>query len=162
MRANPDVDISSGYMEEFEGNIDNKKTTKTLPLTHAEISDYIKLRNPLNHPAVIFKKSKVESVGGYLHFPLFEDWYLWVRMWKNGAKFANINEPLIHFRVSPEMYKRRGGWKYVKDSAKFQRMLKNNGLISPSQALKASILRGSVYLMPNIIRTWIYINLLRR
>ena len=109
MTKHPEVDISSAWLEEFEGDVTNVKTIKKVPASHSEIKTYIKTRNPLNHPAVIFRKSAVERAGGYKHFPLFEDWYLWARMMQCGARFANIQECLLHFRTSSDMFKRRGG-----------------------------------------------------
>ena len=161
MSANPDIDISSGWIEEFEDVIDNVKSIKKVPSTHQVVSSYIKSRNPLNHPAVIFKKSYVEKAGGYQHFPLFEDWYLWARMFQLGAKFANIQEPLVHFRTSSDMFKRRGGIKYAMDSVRFQWTLHNLGLISSFNAIKSSLVRGAVYIMPNNLRRLIYSKLLR-
>lgn len=161
MNTHPDIDISSAWLEEFETEVENVTSIKKLPGTHTEIENYIKTRNPLNHPAVIFRKSFVERAGGYQHFPLFEDWYLWARMLRNGAKFANIQECLVHFRTSPEMFKRRGGLKYAINSAKFQWMLHKLGIISSYGAIKASILRGLVYVMPNSLRHLIYSKILR-
>lgn len=161
MTKHSEIDISSCWIEEFEINIDNVKSIKKVPGTHEEIEKYICKRNPLNHPAVIFKKSAVEKAGGYQHFPLFEDWYLWARMMKAGARFANLQECLLHFRTSPEMFKRRGGVKYAMDSTRFQWELHKLGLVSSFGALKASILRGAVYLMPNSIRQLVYSKILR-
>lgn len=161
MSENPDIDISGSFIEEFEDSISNKKDIKTAPLTHSEISQYIKSRNPLNHPTVIFRKSAVLNAGGYQHFPLFEDWFLWVRMYLNGKKFANIQEPLLHFRVSKDMYNRRGGFKYAKDSTRFQWMLYQNKLKSLPAFIKDSSIRGTVYLMPTKLREFIYTNFLR-
>ena len=161
MESNPDIDISSAWLEEFEGEITNIKSIKKVPSTHKEVSLYIKSRNPLNHPAVVFKKSSVMKAGGYQHFPLFEDWYLWARMFKAGAKFANIQEPLLHFRTSPEMFKRRGGFKYAIYSAKFQWTLHKLGLISAFSSIKSSIVRGLVYTLPNNLRRLVYSKLLR-
>lgn len=161
MSEHPEVDISSGWLIEFCDSIENRLSLKKVPETHDQICEYIKYRNPLNHPAVILKKSVVENAGGYQHFPLFEDWYLWARMLKEGAFFANIQEPLVYFRTSPEMYKRRGGIRYAINSAKFQWQLHKLGIISILAAIKASIVRGSVYLMPNYIRKAIYSKFLR-
>lgn len=161
MEAHPEIDIISGWLEEFEESPDRPKSIKKVPHTHAEIGEYMKTRNPLNHPAVMFRKKAVEAVDGYKHFPLFEDYYLWVRMFKNGAKFANIQEPLLHFRTSPEMFRRRGGLKYACDCIKFQKELYRLGIINRVSAIKASILRGGVYVMPNSVRKLIYAKLLR-
>lgn len=161
MQANPQIDISSAWLAEFQNDITDVKSIKKVPETHKEIACYIKSRNPLNHPCVIFHKTAVENVGGYKHFPLFEDWYLWARMMKNGAVFANLQTSLLYFRTSPEMFMRRGGFKYAKDSALFQWTLHKLGLISSINALKASIMRGMVYILPNNIRALIYSKLLR-
>ena len=161
MTKHPEVDISSAWLEEFEGDVTNVKTIKKVPALHSEIKTYIKTRNPLNHPAVIFRKSAVERAGGYKHFPLFEDWYLWARMMQSGARFANIQECLLHFRTSSDMFKRRGGMKYAIDSAKFQWRLHKIGLISSYSAIRAIFLIGGVYIMPNFMRRWIYSKLLR-
>lgn len=161
MKEHPDVDISSSWIEEFENNIENVTSIRKVPITHEKIARFIKKRNPLNHPAVIFRKSSVLKSGGYMHFPLFEDWYLWARMMTNGCRFANIPECLLHFRTSLNMMKRRGGFKYAKDNFKFQNELCRLGLISRLNAFTSGIVRGIVYLMPNTLRTLVYINLLR-
>ena len=161
MSDNPNIDISSAWIEEFEGELKNVKSIRKVPETYQEISTYIKSRSPLNHPVVIFKKSVVESSGGYQHFPLFEDYYLWARMFKNCAKFANIQKPLLHFRTSSDMFKRRGGLKYAKDSFKFQWTLHKLGIISSFSAIKAGLIRGLVYTIPNRLRRIIYSKLLR-
>lgn len=161
MTSNPYIDICSSWLQEFEGDISNKKSIKSVPSSHEEISDYIKSRNPINHPSVIFRKAAVLASGGYLPFPLFEDYYLWARMMVKGYKFANIPECLVNFRVSSDMYQRRGGYKYAKNSAKLQWRLHQLGLISSFAAIKASVMRGIVYLLPNQMRSLIYSKLLR-
>lgn len=161
MNNNPDIDIISSWLNEFENTPSNSVSIKKVPATHREISEYLKSRNPLNHPSVVFRKSAVETAGGYMHFPLFEDYYLWIRMYKSGAKFANIQEPLLHFRTSPEMFSRRGGYKYACDAVKFQWMLHRLGIISVLSAIKYSFIRGCVYIMPNVLRKFIYNNFLR-
>lgn len=161
MEKYPEVDISSGWIVEFEGTKENIKAIKKLPESHIELTTYIKTRCPINHPAAIFKKSKVLEVGGYKHFPLFEDYYLWGRMMQKGAIFANIQEPLLYFRISDEMFKRRGGLKYAFNSVRLQNKLYELGLISLAATVKSCFIRSVVYLMPNFIRRYIYSKFLR-
>ena len=161
LQNNANIDVCSSWLQEFEGDVSNKKTIKTVPSSHNEIEKYIKSRNPINHPAVIFRKKAVINAGGYQPFPLFEDYYLWARMMINGSKFANIPECLVNFRISPDTYKRRGGYQYAKNSAKFQWTLYKHGIITSIAAIKSSVLRGIVYLLPNKIRSLIYSKLLR-
>lgn len=161
MMQNPDIDVCSSWIQEFEGDITNTKAIKKVPATHEEISEYAKLRNPLNHPSVVFRKKAVLDVGGYKPFLLFEDYYLWVRMMVNGCKLANVQECLVYFRVSSEMYKRRGGFKYARVSAKFQWILYKLKVISATTAIKSSILRGLIYTLPNSLRSLFYTKILR-
>lgn len=158
----PDVDVCGAWIDEFENKVTNVISTRKLPETHEEIALYAKKRCPLNHPVVMFKKSAVIAAGGYQHFPLFEDYYLWVRMLMNGARFYNIQESLLYFRFSPDMFKRRGGWKYAMDETRFQRFLFKRQFISFPELVKNVGVRFCVRLMPNSLRTFIYKKLLRK
>lgn len=91
-----------------------------------------------------------------------EDCYLWVRMLMNGSRFYNIQESLLYFRFSPNMFKRRGGWKYAMDEFRFQRLLLERGFISISTFMSNVIIRFSTRIMPNTLRKWIYKKLLRK
>lgn len=157
----PAVDAVSSWIDEFEGSVDNIVSTRRLPEFPYELNIFAQNRNPLNHPATAFKKSSVLLSGGYKHFPLHEDYYLWARLIKSGFKIYNIQESLLFFRTSPNMYKRRGGWRYAKISAQFQSELRHLKLINSFQALKNTITRGTVFLLPNGLRSWIYKHLLR-
>lgn len=161
MEEHPEVDVCSSWLEEFDGTIDNVFSLKKLPETHEKIARYMRKRNPMNHPAVMFRKEAVSRCGGYQHFMLFEDWHLWIRMYKDGARFANIPRALLHFRSSPDMFRRRGGWQYAKDSARFQWELHELGLISMPQAAIFGLMRGAVYIFPNFLRKFIYFAFLR-
>ena len=161
MQSHPEIDVCGSWIDEFIGSIDNVTSQRRTAETASEIAEFARSRNPLNHPSVMFRKSAVERAGSYQHFPLFEDWYLWVRMIHNGSRLANIPESLLWFRTSPDTFKRRGGWRYAKDSAKFQMALCNLGFISTLQAIKGSVIRGTVYMLPNSLRAFIYSKLLR-
>ena len=120
LQAHPEVDVLSGTIEEFQENVGTEReardfvlSTKTVPRTQEEVSSYIKMRNPVNHPCVMFRKSKVLAAGGYQPCPLFEDYDLWVRMYQNGCRFANLPDTLLYMRVN-DMHRRRGGISYLK------------------------------------------------
>lgn len=155
------VDIVSSWIEEFEGDITNILSIRKLPETHSEIYSYGKKRCPINHPAVMFKKSAVLAAGGYLHLPLFEDYYLWVRMLVNGAKFYNIQESLLYFRTSEAMFMRRGGFKYALTEVKFLWIMHKIGYVNLITTIKSILIRFTVRVMPNSIRGLIYKKLLR-
>ena len=155
-KSYPDVDVVGTWIDEFEESPQNIISTRKLPETHKEIHQYAQKRNPINHPTVMFKKHAVIAAGGYQHFPLFEDYYLWVRMLLNGAKFYNIQESLLYFRFSPDMIKRRGGFKYACIEAKFQWILHQLGFISLTKTCINIAIRFGTRIIPNSLRSWIY------
>ena len=155
------VDVVSAWIEEFEKDVSNIKSIRKLPEFHNAIQMFAKSRNPINHPVVAFRKSAVLAVGSYRHFPLFEDYYLWVRMLMNGAKFYNIQESLLYFRFSSEMFKRRGGWKYAIDEFRFQKMLRQIHFISFPQYVRNIVIRFSTRIIPNPLREFVYKTILR-
>lgn len=157
----PDIDVVGAWIDEFETDIFNIISIRKLPEFHDNIFSFAKQRNPINHPVVMFRKSAVFAAGGYQHFPLFEDYYLWVRMLINGAKFYNIQESLLYFRFSPEMFKRRGGWQYAMDELRFQQMMKRIHFISFLELARNIFIRFSVRIMPNSLRAIVYKKLLR-
>ena len=155
------VDVVSSWIDEFEDDITNVLSTRKLPETHSEIYAYGKKRCPVNHPVVMFKKSAVLAAGGYMHLPLFEDYYLWVRMLVNGAKFYNIQDSLLYFRTSPAMFMRRGGLKYAMTEVSFLWKMHKIGYVNLISTVKSSVIRFTVRIMPNSIRGYIYKKLLR-
>ena len=88
----PEIDVVGAWIDEFEGEVSNVLSMRKVPEQHENILRFAKGRCPVNHPVVMFRKSAVLKAGGYKHFPLFEDYYLWVRMLMNGARFYNIQE----------------------------------------------------------------------
>ena len=156
-----DIDVVGAWIDEFEDDISEVKSVRKLPELPDDIRQFAKRRNPINHPVVMFRKSAVLAAGGYRHFPLFEDYYLWIRMLMNGAKFYNIQESLLYFRFSPEMFKRRGGWKYMINELHFLQMMRQMHFISFSQFMQNLFVRFSIRLIPNSLRAIIYTKLIR-
>ena len=159
---NPDIDVVSSWIDEFENCVNDILSIKKIPEKHEEIYRYAKKRNPVNHPVVMFKKSAVIAVGGYQHFPLFEDYFLWVRMLLNGSVFYNIQESLLYFRTSLDMFKRRGGIRYACTEVKFQWFLYKSGFVSLFRVCSNIFIRFGTRIIPNNLRGWIYRKILRK
>ena len=158
----PELDLVGAWIDEFEGTPQNILSVRRVPETSEQIGAYCKRRCPVNHPVVMFRKSAVQAAGGYLHFPLFEDYYLWVRMLKNGAKFYNIQESLLFFRTSPDMFKRRGGLKYAMDELRFQNMMRKMGMIGWKRFVLNVSIRFPARIIPNSLRGFFYKKLMRK
>lgn len=160
-KESPELDLVSAWIDEFDGDISNVTSIRKLPENHDEIFIHGKDRCPVNHPVVMFKKSAVIAAGGYKHFHLFEDYYLWVRMLVNNARFYNIQESLLYFRLSPDMFQRRGGLKYARSEAKLEKAMYDLGYISFIKMSYNVIVRFIVRVMPNGLREWVYKHVVR-
>lgn len=168
LEEHPEVDAVSGTIAEFQGEaLDGKSAEKevlsykTVPKTQDEISAYIKQRNPINHPCVMFRKSRVESAGGYQLCPYFEDYDLWVRMYKDHAVFANLPDTLLYMRING-MHQRRGGIRYAKCVIDFRVKMYRNRVITFGEFLPMTVVRVLVSLMPNSLRRFLYEKKLRK
>ena len=161
-QEHPELDVVGAWIDEFEETTSNIISTRKLPEVHDDICQFAKKRNPENHPVIMFRKQAVLAAGGYQHFPLFEDYYLWIRMLQNGAKFYNIQESLLYFRFSSAMFKRRGGLKYVTTELRFQNLLRNLEFITFSEYLYNVFIRVITRMMPNSLRAILYKKALRK
>ena len=162
MAEHTDIAVCGSWIDEFIGTTDNVVSQRRLPETSADIVEFGRKRNPLNHPTVMFRKSAVETVGGYEHFQWFEDYWLWARMLKTGYRLYNIPESLLWFRTSADVYRRRGGWRYAMTEFKFQNSLRKLGFISFADMIINGSIRFSVRLLPNFLRKTFYDKLVRR
>lgn len=157
----PEISICSGIVEEFTDNPNVVDARRVPPETNAEIIEFAKMRNPFNHPCVMYKKSDVEAVGSYQDFYLLEDYYLWIRMLMANYQGYNLQAPLLHMRAGSEMYKRRGGWKYVQSQMKLFRFMKEKGFISEWHYFKGCFLRWGSAISPNWLRRFMFERFLR-
>lgn len=162
MEKHPEVDVVGAWIDEFQQDISNVTSTRKLPETHEDIVRFGQQRNPMNHPVVMFRKKAVEAVGSYQSFYLFEDYYLWVRMLLNGSKFHNIQESLLFFRSSRDVFRRRGGFKYACVETRFQWTLYKSGYIGPTKTCMNVCIHFPIRVIPNTFRCWIYKRLLRK
>ena len=161
MINNPDVDVVGGNISEFTNDPTEIVDYRIVPLTHENICLYLKSRSPFNHMTVMFKKSALNRVNSYEGFYLFEDWYLWVKLYLSGAKFANMSKILVNARISG-MVNRRGGMKYYRSCVKLLNYMKKNRIIGFGKYVKTCIVRFCGYvLLPNKMREWAYKKFLR-
>ena len=162
MEQHPDTDVCGCWIDEFTDIPTNIISSRKPPRDHEDIVKFARKRNPMNHPTVVFRRQAVEQAGGYQHFYLFEDYYLWIRMLMSGSHFHNIQKSLLYFRMSDDTFQRRGGLKYAQSEIKLQREFHQLGFISWGTMMLNIFYRSTVRNMPNKLRRFIYISLLRR
>lgn len=161
--SNPKLILIGSNVSEFEDNPLKICQIKKMPITGKEIKKHSKLRNPFNHPTVMFKKSAIQKSGFYQHMPFFEDYYLWLRMLKIFPEdsFENIDKSLVLMRTNEDLYSRRGGFSYVVDNFRFRKNCVKENLLEIKYASIATCISIVVSIVPNKIRKKIYINHLR-
>ena len=156
-KKNQSLDIVGGNISEFIDDEKNIVAERVVPADDAEIKAYMKKRCPMNLVSVMFKKTSVERVGGFIDWYCEEDYYLWLRMALAEMRFANVSDILVNVRVGKDMYKRRGGWKYYKSEAKLQKYMLKHKIINFPTYLSNKTKRFIVQvLMPNSLRGWVF------
>ena len=156
LNEHPEVDVLGAWIEEFSDSPDSIRSVRRVPESNEQIYAFGKKRCPLNHPVVMFRKKAVDAVGGYQHFPLFEDYHLWVRMMLNGSHLHNLQESLLYMRNNSDLFKRRGGWSYMKKELKFERYLLDTGYIGFPCYLMNIGIRSITRMIPNGMRSKVY------
>ena len=160
---NPELSLVGGMITEFDGEPENIIAKRILPLEDAEIKKMMRGRCAVNHVTVIFKKADLMKSGNYQPFWKQEDHYLWARMMEHGCKFRNIPDVVVNVRSGRDQIARRGGLRFYKSVVRVFWYMYRHGLISFGYFLYICTVRGIVQvLMPNRLRTWVYLHLLRK
>lgn len=145
---NPYLDILGTLTSEFYKTPDEIVSSRIVPENHAEIVSFSKRRSPFNHPTVMYKKSAVETVGGYKDVLRNEDLDLFARMLNNGSKAKNLQIPLLYFRSNKDNYKRRKSWTNCKNYIKIIYKFWKNGYSSFLDLLFVIFTQLGMYLSP--------------
>lgn len=161
LSRNPYLSVLGTAIQEFNNVPNDLGVFRKLPEKTQQIIEFAKFRNPLNHPSVIFRKSDIIGVGSYMDMPLFEDYYLWIRVLERDLAIENLSEPLLHFRVGNDMIGRRHGNAYLKKEIKFLKAIRKMGFISSKEFFISIILKTPLRLIPKSLLKIIYKNFLR-
>lgn len=159
----PELSLVGGMITEFDGEPENIIAKRVLPLDDVGIKKMMRGRCAVNHVTVIFKKADLLRSGNYQPYWLQEDQYLWARMMEHGCKFRNIPDVVVNVRSGKDQIARRSGWRFYKSVVRVFWYMYRHGLISFGYFLYICTIRGVVQvLMPNRLRTWVYLHLLRK
>jgi len=154
---NSEIDVCSSWVGEFDNDEKKILSYRKVPEYHDDIIKFAKKRTPINHPAVMYKKSVVEKVGGYnKNLRWLQDYHLWARMILNGAKFYNIQESLVNMRTGYAQLERRRGLKYAIYEIKVLKELKDMGFLSNLEFMENTIVRFTVRILPKSLLKHIY------
>jgi hypothetical protein len=146
------VDLVGSALLEFGDDAADIVGKRVPPLDPAEIVRYARFHQPFNHPTVVYRRSVVEAAGGYRHLALMEDYLLFAKMIQQGCTVANVEEPLVLYRVGAGAYSRRGGVALLKSEWRLQRTLLSLGFTNPAQFTRNVVIRGGYRLLPEAVR----------
>lgn len=161
MLNNSRISVLGASVCEFNIKPNDLNSKRILPLEFSSISKFSIYRNPLNHPSVVFKKSAILEVNSYIDMPFFEDYFLWVRLIKNGFVIENLEDPVLYFRIGNDMVGRRHGLSYLKHELRFLLSIKSIGHITTLQFLISIILKAPLRLLPKGLLIIVYKHILR-
>ena len=162
-KENTKLSLVGASVAEFSADISNVIGKKILPSNNEDIKRFLKIRCPVKHMTVMFRKSEVEKAGGYIDWFHNEDYYLWIRMSLNNAVFYNIEDVLVYARTNPNFYKRRGGWRYFLSEFELQKFMYSNKINNILICSTNIIIRFVVQLLlPNYIREKVFIKFFRQ
>lgn len=159
---NPELDIVGCPVIEFIGEPENKVGKRNVPLDNASIHKYCRKRDPFNHPTVMYRKSKVQAVGGYSDLRKNQDTDLWIKLLSNGAVCANLSEYLLWFRFDEGTYKKRKNWLNTKLLIKIRWKACKTGFCSILDFLEVFVMQIAIFLFPVKFQRFVYRYLLRR
>lgn len=95
LRNNHDIGVVGSNIKINRGGIN---ITRNYPEHHKSILMGFFFYCPVAHPSVMVRRSILLNVGGYDESFLYcEDLELWLRLLRQGVKFANIQKVLMHF-----------------------------------------------------------------
>ncbi|MEE1315762.1 MAG: glycosyltransferase [Prevotella sp.] len=106
-QAHPDIDVFGGniYIINENGEIISERHYPTTPL---KIKLRFIFRSPFAHPTIMFRRVIVEK--GFLYDPKYkraEDIDFFMRLYKKGYKFGNMEEFLLKYRVIGDLHSKR-------------------------------------------------------
>lgn len=156
MRGNPSLAASSGNILEFGENVDDVISERRLPTNFHDLKRFTRFRSPLNHMAVMFRKSVIESVGAYPEeFKHAQDYALWGKVMAAGHEIGNLPDVLVYARGGQGMLNRRGYTHLQSEIAVVKFLLALN--VIPSYAAVLSIFgRLLVRLGPGWLKSFFY------
>ena len=149
-------DLVGSAIQEFDDEADTDGLIRRQPSDPEQIRRAVALRDPFNHPSVVYRAAAVRAVGGYQPLDLMEDYWLFARMIHHGVRATNVPRALVRYRVGAGAYARRGGLRLLRSELDLQARMRRAGVITTSQYARNLAVRASYRLVPTAARQAAY------
>lgn len=156
LTENPNVYIVGSDVVEIDNQGNSIFYKRMIPDNKTLVNKVIK-RCPFNHPTVMFRMDVFSRYNLRYKPELMntQDYYLWVDVIYNKLSLANINSPLLKFRIDQSFHRRRGLKKSLNEcKSRFYAMNKLS-IMTPSNVVH-TILLFMLRLSPEYIKRVAY------
>ncbi|HRY99884.1 MAG TPA: glycosyltransferase [Bacteroidales bacterium] len=157
LRENPTADIVGCAIVEINAAGESTGKVVRYPGTHEACLRFFRFRDPLAHPAVMFRDTWFRKAGMYdPSFRKNQDTELWYRGFLHGCRFANLQDVFLEYRMTPGLYRsRRGGWQRARQLLALRGRI-NRGLGYGPEAWIVALGMAGLSLMPAFLRKLAY------
>ena len=149
-------DLVGSAIQEFDDEADAGGVIRRQPSDPAEIRRVLALRDPFNHPSVVYRAAAVRAAGGYQPLDLMEDYWLFARMIHDGVRATNVPQVLVRYRVGAGAYARRGGLRLLRSELEIQSRMRRTGITTAPQYARNLAVRAGYRLVPTAARQAAY------
>ena len=150
-----DVDICSGFVLET-GDYIGQNVVKRVPESNADIKRFMIFRNPINHMAVMYRRSAIWKAGKYPNIHGAEDYGLWLACLGSGSSFHNIQSELMIASTPKDFLSRRIDRAYLQSEWKIHLMKRRAKIASPLLLNFVLLLRLLHRITPRTLSRWVY------
>lgn len=158
----PRLAVVGGQVSEFVDVEYSIVGYRKVPLEPKKIKKFAAYRSPINNPTVMINKSALLDIGSYSNLNVLEDYDLWIRFMSANYVLVNIPNVLVNMRVNNNMYRRRGGVKYLYTYIKQKNIWKCQGIGSNWTVILSSLAMFGSSLFPVSIRKALYQKILHK
>lgn len=149
-------DLIGSAIREFSEETDTGGVVRRQPADPERIRRAMTLRDPFNHPSVVYRASAVRAAGGYEPLDLMEDYWLFARMIRDGVCATNVPDVLVRYRVGAGAYARRGGGRLLHSELELQARMHRAGITTTAQYVRNIAVRAGYRLVPTGVRRTAY------
>ena len=149
-------DLIGSAIREFSEETDTGGVVRRQPADPERIRRAMTLRDPFNHPSVVYRASAVRAAGGYEPLDLMEDYWLFARMIRDGVRATNVPDALVRYRVGAGAYARRGGGRLLHSELELQARMHRAGITTTAQYVRNIAVRAGYRLVPTGVRRTAY------
>lgn len=159
---NPDLALVGGYIEEFDTDPEQPFSIRSVPTAYSDILRYTKRRQAFNNMTVMYRRSAVQSVGGYRDFRRSEDFDLYLRLLHSGHYAENLPVCLVKARVNNGALSRRASMDTLRGCARSRWYSVQIGYASVLDFLVCVLGEIVIMISPPKLQHYIYKRFLRK